>query len=346
VDLIEAAPSTIAGVQDLLARATASAHKVLVRGAGTHQGYGYAVEPDVTLSTARLNRILAWEPDDLTVVVEPGVAVSELEQLLATKNQTALLPEGDGPGTVGGVLAAGLSGYRRARYGPTRDRVLETTIVTGDGRVVRGGARVVKNVTGYDLPRLVVGSFGSLGVIVSTCLKLWPRPRATATVILDPATEVAVYRPLAVLETPAETRIYLGGTPEEVEAQARQLGGSKHDGLHWPAPIRDSYVWSLRVVPSHLPGTLRKLPDSTNYIAQVRVGEVTFGTGSPDGIVELRAWTEALGGSLINASRPDSDGDPIDPWGEPPSTIDLQRRLISGFDPARVVNPGRLPGRI
>ncbi|NIR39303.1 MAG: FAD-binding protein, partial [Gemmatimonadetes bacterium] len=93
-------------------------------------------------------RVVDWQPDDLTVVVEAGVTVGTLESMLAERGQTALLPEWGPEATVGGVVAAGISGYRRARLGPTRDRVLEVTIVTGDGRVVRGGGRVVKNVSG------------------------------------------------------------------------------------------------------------------------------------------------------------------------------------------------------
>ena len=123
--------------------------------------------------------------------------LDQLEQ----RGQTAVLPE-DVPGaTVGGVVACGLSGWRRLRYGPTRDRVLETVSVTGDGRVIRGGARLVKNSTGYDLPRLLTGSFGSLGLIVQVCLKLWPEPEEHVTVTIDdPERAAAAYRPLAVIE--------------------------------------------------------------------------------------------------------------------------------------------------
>jgi hypothetical protein len=83
-----------------------------------------------------------------------------------------------------------------------------------------------------------------------------------------------------------------------------------------------------------------------DYIAQMQVGEISFGTAAVEGIAGLRAWAESVGGSVISASRPDSGDHPIDPWGSPPATIDLQRRLIGGFDPARILNPGRLPGRI
>ena len=109
-----------------------------------------------------------WDPDDLTVTVGAGTKVADLEATLSERSQTAVLPEVPGASTVGGVISAGVSALRRARLLGTRERMLEVRLVTGDGRIVRGGGRVVKNVSGYDLPRLVVGAFGSLGVITST----------------------------------------------------------------------------------------------------------------------------------------------------------------------------------
>ncbi|NIV25710.1 MAG: FAD-binding protein, partial [Gemmatimonadetes bacterium] len=103
------------------------------------------------------------------------------------RGQTAVLPETPGSGTVGGAIASGASAWRRLRYGPIRDRVLETVMATGDGRVVKAGGRLVKNVTGFDIPRLATGSYGSLGVIGQVCLKLWPTGTRFAGVPADDA---------------------------------------------------------------------------------------------------------------------------------------------------------------
>ncbi len=304
---------------------------------------GYHVEPEVVIFTDRLNRLIEWEADDLTVVVETGATVSDLESELATRFQTAGLLENAGTATVGGVLAAGISGYRRARYGPTRDRVLEVTIVTGDGRIVRGGGRVVKNVTGYDLPRLVVGSFGSLGVIVSCCFKLWPAPRAVATVTLGLDQAVDTYRPLAVLEDGTRKTVYLGGTEAEVRDQIARLGGESIDDLVWPVLPETPWAFSLRVTPRRAAEILAKLPAGADYIHQVGIGEVAIASSTLDGMAELRSLAEADGGVLVVTRAADAT---FDPWGSPPSTRDLQRQLIAAFDPVRVINPGRLPGRI
>lgn len=344
---ITAAPSSPADLAELLAEASAVGLRVLVWGGGSHQGFGHRVEPDLVISTSRLDGLIAWEPDDMTVVIEGGMGVADLELRLATRSQTAVLPETAAVATVGGVLASAISGYRRARYGPTRDRILEVTVVTGDGRIVKAGGRVVKNVTGYDLPRLVVGSFGALGVVVSACLKLWPRPTASATITLeDPGLAGLVYRPLAVLSDRRDTRIFLAGTEAEVESQADKLGGLREEGLRWPMSVSGETTWSLRVPPSMVESALTRIPTEANLIAQILVGEIAIGSNDLEGIVDLRHWAESVGGRLVLSGAPDSVYDQIDPWGTPPPALELQRRLIHGFDPHRVINPGRLPGGI
>ena len=335
-------PSSVDELSETLAQASSQARKVLVWGGGTHQGYGYPVEADLVVFTDRLRTIVEWEPDDLTVVVEGGMAVADLEAQLAARGQSAILAESPGPGTVGGALAAGISGYRRGRFGPTRDRILEVTLVTGDGRVVRAGGRVVKNVTGYDLPRLAVGSFGRLGVIVSACLKLWPLPQTTATVALEGEFGGEVYRPLAVLQEARTTSVYLAGTSEEVAAQIERLPGENQPGLIWPSLPTGLWTWSLRVPPARASDFVPALP--TNFVHQVGVGEIAFATDDTYGMEDLRMGVETAGGSLVVTGRP--PGGEFEPWGRPPPGIEIQARLAAAFDPAHILNPGRLPGRI
>jgi len=343
-----AGPATIEELAHLLAQANAAGLKVLVWGGGSHQGLGGRVTPDLLLVTTALDRIIAWEPEDLTVVAEGGVAAARLEDHLGGRGQTALLPTQPLQATIGGVIAAGISSYRRGRYGPTRDRILEVTLVTGDGRVVRGGARVVKNVTGYDLPRLAAGSLGSIGVIASVCLKLWPLSAAAATVVVDDPERVAalVYRPLAIISTRHNTRVYLAGTEAEVNSQIGRLGGDGQLGHDWPADPPGGMRWSLRVPPALVNYALTKLPSTWSYVAQHGVGLVEAGSDDLEGAVELREWSEAIGGALVLAAAPDEVYGLIDPWGTPPATLDLQRRLIAAFDPGRILNPGRLPGGV
>jgi len=344
------APSDMAELARLLETASRNRSNLLIRGGGTHQGLGGRVDPEVVVTTSNLNRVISWEPDDLTLVVEPGARCIDIEQMLGTKRQTAGLPETRDSATVGGVVAAGVSGYRRARYGPTRDRILEVTMVTGEGRVVRGGGRVVKNVSGYDLPRLASGSFGALGVIGSICLKLWPMQEAALTVTCDDPVGAwkKLYRPLAVLQTDQESCAFLQGARPDIENQARRIGGDAREGLQWPEPPRGDYRFSFRVPPSLVGHALERVPSGWTFVAQHGVGEVTTAGDSWDlgWATESRRWAESVGGAIVILEAPTRVYQEFDPWGTPPTTVELQRRLISTFDPHRVINPGRLPGGI
>lgn len=345
-DAVVVAPATLDAAAEVLA--TASEHKlpVLVWGGGTHQGLGGRVDPALVLSTARLSSVVDWQPEDLTVVVEAGVRVAELEDRLAERGQTAVLPEVPGEATVGGVVAAGVSGFRRLRYGPTRDRMLEVDLITGDGRVVRGGGRVVKNVTGFDLPRLAAGSFGSLGLMGRMCLKLWPLPEARATVTLDAAGPDYGYRTLAVVEERHQVRVFLAGTTAEVEARTVELGGSHEGGWQWPDPLPGPFGLSVRIAPRLMREALEQIPSLWPYQALPGVGEVRIGLEEADLdlMSALRDWAEGHGGALVVTKAPHAMYAEFDPWGAPPDGLDLQRRIVARFDPVRVVNPGRLPG--
>jgi glycolate oxidase FAD binding subunit len=296
---------------------------------------------------AAISGIISWEPDDLTVVVGAGTRVVDLESALAQEGQTAAMPEVPGHSTVGGVIATGGSSLRRARLYSTRERILETTVVTGDGRVVRSGGRVVKNVSGYDLSRLHFGAFGALGVIVSVCLKLWPVSTASATVEIESLDEARrVTRPLAVLEDRDRTRVYLWGTEAEVDALTNRFDDGVTPGLDWPSDPVGPYRWSLRVPPALTPESMRRVPVGWDRLAIYDVGEVRLSSRSADGAGELRSWAESVGGRLVVVEAPEGGLDDLDPWGAPPPALDLQRALISQFDPTRIINPGRLPGGI
>lgn len=340
------APESAAEMAELLAVATAEGVVVMPWGGGTHQGLGYRIFPEVVASTSRLNRIVAWEPDDLTVVVEAGVTVDELEAEIGVRRQTAALPETTPGATIGGVIAAGISGYRRLRYGPSRDRILQATIATGDGRLVTAGGRVVKNVSGYDIQRSVFGSMGALGIVTTVCLKLWPRPVASATVRVDEPTAAlqSLYRPLAVLETPEGGTVYLQGPAEQVETEMQRLGGDVIEGHRWPAPVEGEVVAGLTVPPADVEAGVGRVRSYGPFVAQHGVGRIDV-AGSSDADWEgVRVWAEGRGGRLTITAAPDAFVDRFDPWGAPPAALGVQRRLIAAFDPARTINRGRLPG--
>lgn len=345
--LIKLAPKSPHDAAAVLRHASEHGLGVQVWGGGTRQGFGSPPPPDIVMATGRLDQVEAWEPDDLTLVVGAGAGVADIEALLSEQSQTAVLPEVPGRSTIGGVIASGASSLRRGRLYATRERVLEITVVTGDGRIIRAGGRVVKNVTGYDLPRFCVGAFGSLGVVVSVCLKLWPIPASAATVTVDSPDQAAVVtRPLAVLEHDGVTRVYLWGPDQEVGAMRARLGGEAEDGLHWPSDPPGGFSWSLRIPPALTSEAVARLPEGWRYLALHGVGELRLGSDSPDGAKELRSWAEGRSGHLVVVDAPAASLDGFDHWGSPPPALEIQRRLISQFDPARVINRGRLPGGV
>ena len=340
------APDGIEQASAVLLTASERGMTVCPWGGGTHQGYGGRIETDLILSTARLDRMVDWQPDDLTVTVEAGMKVADLESRLAERGQSAMLPELPGAATVGGVVAAGVSGWRRARYGPTRERVLEIDLVTGDGRHVRAGARVVKNVTGFDLPRLAAGSLGRLGLIALVCLKLWPLPETRATVAVEDgdAALQAAYRPTAIVETNGAAKVFLGGTAAEVSDQARTLKGDQTPGWTWDPEPTGAIRWSLRVPPASMRAAIERLPATWRYQAGLGVGELRGSSTTADGAPEMRAWAESVGGGLVLVDGSESVYRELGAWGTPPASLEIQRRLVHQFDPDRVMNPGRLPG--
>ena len=138
----------------------------------------------MVLALKRLDRILEHEPGDLTVTVEAGVPFDRLQAELGKRGQwLSLDPAASDRATVGGILASDASGPRRHLYGTARDLVIGLTVIGADGRAVRGGGKVVKNVAGYDLPKLYIGSFGTLGILVEATFKLRPRPDVDRLVI-------------------------------------------------------------------------------------------------------------------------------------------------------------------
>jgi glycolate oxidase FAD binding subunit len=192
-----------------------------------------------------LNRILEHDPGDLTCTVEAGVRLSELRTVLAAAGQRLSLdPPGDP--TIGALLALNLSGPLRHRFGAPRDLVLGVTVVLGDGTVANAGGKVVKNVAGYDLARLVCGSEGRLAFIVRASLRLHPLPKATRTLVVETEDSALVVsrllrsqlQPSALdILHPGRVAVLFEGSPRAVEAQLAQavslVGGNRSGGEIW-----------------------------------------------------------------------------------------------------------------
>ncbi len=200
-----AAPNDAAEVAALLRNAHDEKSIVAPRGGGTMLDLGAPLaRVDLALSLEKLARVLDYQPANLTARTEAGITLGELNRTLAEHGQCVPLdPPCASQATVGGILSTNASGLARIRYGSARDLVIGLRVALPDGQIVKGGGQVVKNVAGYDLPKLFIGSLGTLGVIVEATFKLAPLPQNTTTLVagfsdLGQAGEVA----LRVLQSP------------------------------------------------------------------------------------------------------------------------------------------------
>jgi len=275
------------------------------------------------------------------VTVGAGTRVGDLAEELARAGQQCPLDPASADATVGGVLATGLSGFRRLRYGPVRQRLLEVHVVLGDGRCVKGGGRTVKNVSGYDVPRLMVGSFGTLGVIVQATLRCEPQPAASAWCAVGaPGDEVLAraFRPSAVLVGPDTTWVLIEGFPEDVAAETTRLGGVPAQAPAWPeGPHRGR----ISVRPARVDAVVRALGEAgVTVLGEAGVGTVHVAAATPDGLDVARACAHAEGGWLLRES---GGGAGADGFGVAVSSAELMARIKDALDPAGKCNPGRLP---
>ncbi|MEH1901900.1 MAG: FAD-binding oxidoreductase [Nostoc sp.] len=181
--------------QEQLAAVIATAHtnnwRVLPCGSGSKLSWGGLVKGvDVVVSTERINQLIEHAVGDFTVTVEAGMKFSHLQALLGKSRQfLAIDPTAPESATIGGIVATGDTGSLRQRYGSVRDQLLGITFVRADGQVAKAGGRVVKNVAGYDLMKLLTGSYGTLGVISQLTFRLYPLPEASGTVVLTGSAE-------------------------------------------------------------------------------------------------------------------------------------------------------------
>jgi glycolate oxidase FAD binding subunit len=184
---VAALPASVEDVAALLKLAGERQLAVLPVGGSTELELGQPPERcDLAICTARLNALLEHEAADLTCSVQAGITLADLQQHLAEKGQfLALDPHNAERATIGGILAANSSGPQRLRYGAARDLVIGLRVVLGDGTIARSGGKVVKNVAGYDLNKLYIGSLGTLGIIVEANFKLIPRPEREETLLIS-----------------------------------------------------------------------------------------------------------------------------------------------------------------
>ena len=327
-----------ANAADDLRQRIGGADSVVPIGAGTHADLGGRVTDAVEVRVPA--GIVDVQPSDMTVTVRAGTSFTELDAALGEHGQECPLDPLDPRATIGGIVAAGLSGWRRLGLGPLRDALLEVRFVTADGREVRGGGPTVKNVTGYDLPRLFVGSLGTLGVITQLILRTRPRPRASQWFrAAAPAAVVRrqLFAPTAVLADAEATYVLLEG---DVGDMATETTAGALTPTDEPTRPTGSHRGRLSVDPARLEpvGTRLGAIDGIRWLAEHGVGTVHVASDRAADLAAARQIAESTGGWLLReAGAPD-----LDPFGAVFPAVALQRRIRQAVDPTGKLSPGRI----
>jgi glycolate oxidase FAD binding subunit len=323
-----------------------------LRGGGTKDFYGNALHGEI-LDTRGYAGIVAYEPTELVVTAKGGTPLGELEAALSANHQMLPFePPRFGAGaTVGGCVAAGLSGPRRASAGALRDFVLGVKLIDGRGQQLRFGGQVMKNVAGYDVSRLVAGSLGTLGLIAEVSLKLAPTPAHEITIVLETSQARALElmnrwagQPLPLSATAwhdGELSVRLSGSAAAVRAAATALGGESTDSGLW-AGVRehtdafftgDAPLWRLSVPSTTPPLELegRQLLEWNGALrwlkSRMPANAVRDAARRVKGHATLFRATDKSAGCFA----------PLEPVVER-----LHRQLQAAFDPAGILNPRRL----
>jgi glycolate oxidase FAD binding subunit len=324
---------------------------------------------DAVIRTTALDRVLDYSPEDQTITVEAGMRLAALDVLLAQHDQVLPIDVGDRQNaTVGGAIAVNAFGARRHRYGSIKDLIVGVEIVRPDGVVARGGGKVVKNVAGFDLPKLMVGSLGTLGGVASATLRVFPRPGVTRAVLVAAAPASDLLRaalddpsldPLAVVHHPAQGGVVLtfAGLAASVEGQIAHLatlaathgaaceeldGDAQRRCAAAEAAVRCSGAWRWTTSTGIARGlTVMQPPETALALSYPTLGVALASAADDPALDAFAARREA--GTVFHA-LPARVRERVDAWGEPPPSWRIMRALKHNFDPHGLCNPGRFVG--
>jgi len=411
-------PSDADGVLTVVQEALASNTRLAIVAGGSKDRFGRPVTADRVVDLSRLDQITQYEPEELVITAAPGVPMARLDATLAEAGQQLafeppdygpLLGRPPGSGTLGGALACNLSGPRRLKDGAARDHLLGVKAVTGRGEAIKAGGRVVKNVTGYDLPKLMAGSFGTLAVFTEVTVRALPRSEDSATAVvfgLDDGAGLdalaaalrtphevsgAAHLPAAVADRLAHPALDAAGggltcvrvegfaasvayrSDELQDLFARRPAAAGKPGVAMVLPeslseafwrgIRDVHaflpagsddhraVWRLSLTADRAVAVVAQIAESLpveayydwgGALVWLRVEARDDDAVGDGGAAVIRAVVGDAGhATLVRASEMVRSAVPVfQPL--PRGLAELTRRVKSNFDPAGLLNPGRL----
>jgi glycolate oxidase FAD binding subunit len=361
--------------------------QVAPRGGGTKLDWGTAPQSiDLMISTAKLTRILEQAPGDMTVTVEAGATIAQLQSALAQHGQRlALDPLWPERATVGGVIATNDSGALRVRYGGVRDLIIGITVVLGDGTIAKSGGKVVKNVAGYDLPKLMTGALGTLGVISKTVFRLHPLPvesrtlsfpfhsREAANDFMLAITDSIVIATGLQMRTGADGKIAVdvrvdgiaAGVAAQTDTVCNLVGKVKpaENGNVWQAREElwngsdGATICKLSMLPAQLSTTAEfvreglsenaswNLVMNSTGLAWLRMDATDCGQIA-DVVSSIRNFLASTGGTAVLLRAPEAVRQKVDVWGEAANSLAVMKRIKEQFDPHAILNRGRFVGGI
>jgi len=376
-------PGTVESAAAEVGRCAREKLRVVFAGGGTEPGIGGPLQgqsPLATLSTRKLSRIVECKPSDQVVTVEAGVTLAALQRTLAENQQRLSLdPPLAERATLGGIIAANSFGPLRARFGSIRDLIIGISLVRADGTVARGGGKVVKNVAGFDLPKLMCGSLGTLGLIATATLRVHPLPELSETLLVrgqSPAQVRALCQQLSAAQLEPTSVVALGesgactvavrfegfgpgvrqmrdklragASCELLDEKSARLFWQRHDALRTGGTLRVKITAPAsaieQVFAAFAPARAALSGAALIWYATLGLGFIT-GTPTPAAaaaLSSLRAALVQLGGALTVHAAPDSLQ--FDPWGPLPAAASLMRTVKNRFDPDNRLAPGRLLG--
>jgi glycolate oxidase FAD binding subunit len=374
-----ATPQSTAEAADVVREAAARDLSIVVRGAGTKQDW--ALPPrrlDLIIDTTGLAGIVEHVAGDLVAVVRAGTLLSAVRGELAPARQQLALDEPLPGATIGGTVAVSTSGPRRLLYGTVRDLLIGVTVVRPDGAVAHAGGKVVKNVAGYDLGKLIAGAYGTLGLVTECAFRLHPLPAASACVwrtvgSADEAGRLAaavlgaqVVPSALEIDAPSDggftVAVLLEGVAAGVEHRAalvEKLLGGEASTSDTPPGWWGRYPWAGGDVGLKVTAALSQVPHllkATRSPLALRgsAGTGVFYAGLPGStdpglaaklISDLRAEARSGAGHCVVLTAPPVIRDRVDMWG-PVDGVELMRRVKEQFDPAGRFAPGRFVGGI
>ena len=348
--------------ESLSARVRAAAEDgtpLAIAGGGTKDFLGRITQAE-RFDVSAHRGIVTYEPTELVLSARGGTPLAEVRAALAEKGQMlAFEPPAFGEAaTIGGAVATGLSGPARPYAGAARDFVLGTRVLNGRGEALRFGGEVMKNVAGYDVSRLMTGAFGTLGVLLEVSLKVLPRPARARTLAFETSAEEAIARCNAWAAKPlpitgachhgGRLRVRLAGTAGGVAAAADALGGETVDGetvdgdAFWPALREQALPFFTRSGPPlwrvSVPPGAPALDVDGDRLTDWGGAQRWLRTDAP--AAEVRAAAGRIGGHTTLFRGGDRTGAVFHP--PAPAVLKLHERIKAAFDPAGILNPGRM----